>query len=259
MIQLRTLGGLDLLDLDENRQVRSVLVQPKRLALLVYLALAGDRGFRRRDAVVGLFWPELDAEHARGSLRQALRFLRGQLSPDVLINRGEEEVGVNRERVSCDAVTFERACEASDWKAALDLYRGDLLAGVFIGDISPEFEHWLDEERGRLRRRASLVAWSAVDDAERRGDLVAAAPLARRGVELTPDDEASVRRLMRILDRKGDRAGALSVYESFRLRLATEFQAVPSPETEALLANIRAREVKIWESPLRGWPPGAEG
>jgi DNA-binding SARP family transcriptional activator len=259
MIQLRTLGGLDLLDLDGPRELQAVLVQPKRLALLVYLALASDRRFRRRDAVVGLFWPELDAEHARGSLRQALRFLRGELGPDVLINRGEEEVGVNREAVNCDAVAFEQACEAGDWPVAIDLYRGDLLAGVFIADISSDFEHWLEDERGRLRRRAATAAWSGVDKAEQRGDLVAAAPLARRGVELAPDDEASVRRLMRILDRKGDRAGALSAYEAFRLRLATEYQAVPSPETEALLANIRAREVKIWESPLRGWPPGAQG
>jgi DNA-binding SARP family transcriptional activator len=259
MIQLRTLGGLDLLDLDGQSDVRSVLVQPKRLALLVYLALASDRQFRRRDAVVGLFWPELDADHARGSLRQALRFLRGELGPDALINRGEEEVGVNRQSVSCDALAFEQACEAREWKAALDLYRGDLLAGVFIADISSEFEHWLEDERSRLRRRAAAAAWSAVDDAELRGDLIAAAPLARRGVELAPDDEASVRRLMRILDRRGDRAGALSAYETFRERLATEFQAVPSPETEALLASIRAREVKIWESPLRGWPPGAQG
>jgi DNA-binding SARP family transcriptional activator len=75
-------------------------------------------------------------------------------------------------------------------------------------------------------------------------------------VELAPDDEAAVRRLMRILDRKGDRAGALRAYEAFREHLAVAFQAVPSPETEALLANIRARDVRIWESPLSGWPPG---
>ena len=78
---------------------------------------------------------------------------------------------------------------------------------------------------------------------------------ARRAVELAPDDEASVRRLIRILDRKGDRAGALSAYEGFRLRLAAEYDAVPSPETEALLAAIRTRDVQIWESPLGGWPP----
>jgi DNA-binding SARP family transcriptional activator len=256
MIQLRLLGGLDLLDSDGPGELRSVLVQPKRLALLVYLALAGDRRFRRRDTVVGLFWPELDTDHARGSLRQALRFLRGELGTDALMSRGEEEVGVNRQVVRCDAAAFDQACEAGDWATALAMYRGDLLADVYITDISAEFEHWVEDERGRLRRRAAAAAWSAVGEAERTGDLVAAAPLARRGVELAPDDEASVRRLMRILDRKGDRAGALSAYEAFRQRLATEYQVVPSPETEALLANIRARDVPIWESPLRGWPPG---
>jgi DNA-binding SARP family transcriptional activator len=68
-----------------------------------------------------------------------------------------------------------------------------------------------------------------------------------------------VRRLMRILDRRGDRAGALSVYDAFRRRLVGEYGAVPSPETEALLAAIRSREVRIWESPLRGWPPTGQG
>jgi DNA-binding SARP family transcriptional activator len=91
--------------------------------------------------------------------------------------------------------------------------------------------------------------------AERVGDLVTAAPLAGRAVELSPDDEAAVRRLMRILDRRGDRAGALGAYESFRLRLAAEYAAVPSPETDALLGSIRSRKVQIWESPLSGWPP----
>ena len=256
MIQLRLLGGVDLVDPHGRGELRSVLVQPKRLALLVYLALAGDHRFRRRDTLVALFWPEQDAEHARGALRQSLRFLRGELGSDALVSRGEEDVGVSLERVQCDAAEFDRACEAGEWAAALALYRGDLLTGVHIADISAEFEHWIDGERGRLRRRAADAAWSACGDAERAGDLVAAAPLARRGVELAPDDEAAVRRLMRILDRKGDRAGALRAYEAFREHLAVAFQAVPSPETEALLANIRSRDVRIWESPLSGWPPG---
>jgi DNA-binding SARP family transcriptional activator len=255
MIQLRTLGGLDLIDPDGRGELRAILVQPKRLAILVYLALPSSSRFRRRDALVTLFWPELDAEHARGALRQALRFLRGELGPGVLISRGEEELGVNRESLRCDVLEFDLACEAADWARAVEIYRGDLLAGVFIADVSPQFEHWLEDERARLRRRAAAAAWSIVEVSERIGDLVTAAPWARRAVELSPDDEAAVRRFMRILDRKGDRAGALSAYEAFRLRLAAEYDAVPSPETEALLASIRSREVQIWESPLSGWPP----
>jgi DNA-binding SARP family transcriptional activator len=255
MIQLRTLGGLDLSEPDRRGELRAILVQPKRLAVLVYLALADPHCFRRRDRLVTLFWPELDAEHARGALRQALRFLRGELGADVLISRGEEEIGVNREALRCDITEFDLAYEAADWAHAVQIYRGDLLAGVFIADVSPEFEHWLESERGRLRRRAVAALWSIVGAAERMGDLVTAAPWARQAVELSPDDEAAVRRLMRILDRRGDRAGALSAYEAFRLRLSTEYGAVPSPETEALLVAIRSREVKIWESPLSGWPP----
>lgn len=255
MIQLRTLGGVDLTDPDSRGELRAILVQPKRLALLVYLALANSQRFRRRDVLTGLFWPELDGEHARGALRQALRFLRGELGPAVLINRGEEEVGVNPEALSCDTTAFEQACESADWGRAVELYRGDLLAGVFVVDVSSEFDHWLEGERGRLRRRAVAAAWSLVGDAERVADLGRAAPVARWAVELAPDDEASVRHLIRILDRKGDRAGALAAYEAFRVRLAAEYDAVPSPETEALLASIRKREVQIWESPLSGWPP----
>jgi DNA-binding SARP family transcriptional activator len=255
MIQLRTLGGLDLSDPDGRGNLHTVLVQPKRLALLVYLALADSQSFRRRDTLVTLFWPELDGSHARGSLRQALRFLRAELGPDVLISRGEEEIAVNHDALRCDAAEFDLACKGGDWDRAVELYRGDLLDGVFISDISPAFEHWLENERGHLRRRAAAAVWSLVGAAERVGDLVTAAPLARRAVELSPDDEAAVRRLMRILDRKGDRAGALRAYEVFRLRLAAEYDAVPSPETETLLEAIRSREVQVWESPLSGWPP----
>ena len=188
-------------------------------------------------------------------MRQALRFLRGALGPAVLVNRGEEEVGVNDEALSCDTTAFSLACEAGDWDRAVELYRGDLLAGVFVADVSSEFEHWLEGEREQFRRRAAAAVWSAVGSAERIGDLARAAPLARRGVELAPDDETSVRRLIRILDRKGDRAGALGAYEMFRRHLAAEYDSVPSPETEALLADVRKRDVKIWESPLNGWPP----
>jgi DNA-binding SARP family transcriptional activator len=259
MIQLRTLGGLDLTDPDSGGELRAVLVQPKRLALLVYLALANSHRFRRRDTLTGLFWPNVDADHARGALRQGLRFLRSELGSGVLLTRGEEEVGVNPEALTCDTITFEAACEASEWDRALELYRGDLLSGVFVADVSADFEHWLEDERARLRKRAAAAAWSLVQAAERTGDLARAAVAGRRAVKLEPDDEASVRRLIRILDRKGDRAGALSVYEWFRLRLAAEYDAVPSPETEALLAAIRSRDVQIWESPLSGWPPPGSG
>src|SRR5512137_411041 len=44
-------------------------------ALLVYLAVEADRP-HRREALIGLFWPDSSEESARHSLRQALSNLR---------------------------------------------------------------------------------------------------------------------------------------------------------------------------------------
>lgn len=93
MIELRTLGTLDLRGTD-GREFRRILQQPKRLALLVYLAVSTPRRFHRRDALLALFWPELDTDHARGALRRSLHFLRGILGDNVIVGRGEEEIGL---------------------------------------------------------------------------------------------------------------------------------------------------------------------
>src|SRR2546429_348307 len=66
MIELRMLGRLSLTGAD-GREVRGLLGQPRRLALLAYLAAASPQGFHRRDTLLALFWPELDQEHARAA------------------------------------------------------------------------------------------------------------------------------------------------------------------------------------------------
>src|SRR5438128_10018001 len=126
MIRLRTLGAVDLKD-SEGRELRPLLTQPKRLALLTYLALAGSSGFRRRDTVVALFWPELDEEHARGSLRQALRFLRRSLGEGIIVSRGEEEIGVDRGVLRWDASAVMEACGAGEAPEGLDALAVDVL------------------------------------------------------------------------------------------------------------------------------------
>jgi len=50
-----------------------------------------------------------------------------------------------------------------------------------------------------------------------------------------------VRRLIALLDRQGDRAGALEAYEAFARRVAAEYDAEPAAETRALVAAVRAR------------------
>src|SRR5262245_20691734 len=102
------------------------------MALLAFLALASARGFVRRDILVAMFWPDLDDEHARGALSQALRFLRRELGDDALSRRGEEEIAMDLSRVTCDVDAFERAHQDGDHLRAIELYAGEFLEGLHV-------------------------------------------------------------------------------------------------------------------------------
>ena len=246
MIRFRTLGGLELSD-SQGRDLHAVLSKPKCLALLAYLASHNHHASRRRDSVVALFWPDMDAAHARGSLRQALRFLRRELGDDVLNGRSEEEIGFEPHSFECDAVTFEHACDAGRLSAAMQLYRGDFLDGFYVAGGSAELERWIEGERIRLRQLAARTAAELSQHAEREGNLAQAVEAARQTVALDHDDEKALARLIALLDRSGDRAGALSTFETFRRRLEKEYDATPSPETAARIHAIRTRQTPFAE------------
>ena len=240
MIRFRTLGGLELSD-SQGRDLHGLLSKPKRLALLAYLASHNHHASRRRDSVVALFWPDMDAAHARGSLRQALRFLRRELGDGVLNGRSEEEIGFEPHSFECDAVTFEHACDAGRLSEAMQLYRGDFLDGFYVAGGSAELERWIECERIRLRQLAARAAAELSQHAEREGNLAQAVEAARQGVALDPDDEKGLARLIALLDRSGDRAGALHEYEHFRRRLLELYNITPSPETNVCVEAIRVR------------------
>src|SRR6185312_14787927 len=74
------------------------------------------------------------------------------------------------------------------------------------------------------------------------GDPTRAIECGRRAVALSNGDERPLRRLVELLDRLGDRSGALHAYDSFARRLAVEFEVRPSAETVALVERIRAAD-----------------
>jgi len=236
VIEFRTLGTLDLRRAD-GTELHSLLAQPKRVALLAYLCIAKPRGFHRRDTLLGLFWPDADQAHARASLRNALHVLRLSLGEDAVRSRGDEEVGINFDVVWCDAISFEQQI-ALNGVDALELYRGEFFAGFFLEEV-PALERWLERERTRLRALAANASHQASVQRESEGNLTDALSFARREVELAQTDERAVRHLIRLLARAGDRAAALRTYEKFAKELATELEAEPSPETRALVEEVR--------------------
>src|ERR1700687_3685669 len=251
VIELRTLGTLDLHSA-EGRELHSLLAQPKRVALLAYLCIAQPRGFHRRDTLLGLFWPNSDQEHARTSLRKSLHILRRALGDDAILSRGDEEVAVDFELVSCDVSAFEASLKANRLEEALDRYHGDLLAGFFI-DEAPEFEQWLHSERTRLRASAARAALALSEQLEASGNIAAAVQWTRRALELSDTDERALQQLIELPTKGGDRTGGIQTSEAFARHLAAEYQTEPSAETRSLVERIRAeRETVGREAEAKG-------
>jgi DNA-binding SARP family transcriptional activator/TolB-like protein len=223
----------------EGQLVHSVLQQPRRFALLVHLALESRSGPVQRDAVLGVFWPDKSQDNARGSLNQAIHYLRRSLGPDA-IRTHADSVEVNAGVVSCDAAELLTASEEGRWAEAADLYAGELLPGYFDNVQSVEFEHWLDARRSTIRATAATCAWKRAGAEEAGGNTTGALLWARRACEWSGGDEVEVRRLMEMMDRLGDRVGVLEAFGTLS-RFLEELDATPAPATRQLLARLRAR------------------
>jgi serine/threonine-protein kinase len=237
MLELRTLGALELRRVGDSAPA-PVALQTKRLVLLAHLRSAPSAGFRRRDSVLALFWPDLDQEHARGALRQALHALRSTLGEGVIHTRAESEIGVDGSMLQWDAQQMAVALEAGQYAAALALYRGDFLDGVFVAGASPELEEWVAGERTRLRQLAARAAWGVAAAPAGRAE---AGHAVRQAVRLSGADESALRRGITSLDQQGDHAGAVALYEEFARRMARDLEAEPSTETRDLIATLRSR------------------
>ena len=230
LIRLRLLGSVDLKG-SNGEELRGIIAQPKPMAMLAYLAAATPVGYRRREELLSIFWPELDSTRGRRALSQALHVLRSDLDEGVIAARGVEELGLEPSLISSDVSDFRAAIERRDWKNALDLYHGELLSGFLISG-SPEFDQWLERERTKLKSQAIDAAWHLADE---QSDTKA----ARRAVELDPYNEEGIRRLLKFFDKTGNRAEAIKAYDDFRARMARDLESEPSKETRTLADSLR--------------------
>lgn len=235
-MELLTLGPPRLLADDGE----PVALPPKNLALLVFLVVADPGGFQRRDTLLAIFWPELDLDHARNALNQAVYQLRRSIGGGAVVSRGKEELGVASGAIACDAVELLTHLEAGEPEAALARHGGPFLEGFHLSG-APEFERWLDATRARIRSAALRAALELAERAADEEDAGKAHRWLEWARDVAPTDERVVRRLLRHLDRRGERARAIRVYEKLAARLREELRLEPSPETRALVEQIRAR------------------
>lgn len=233
MIRLHTLGTVEVRLADGTVQAE-VLAQPKRLAVLLYLAV--EPGYHRREKLIRLFWHDSDDERGRNALNKAVHFLRRHLGEDLILGRGADELSASRELLWCDVTELESP--ALPVRELLTIYRGDFADG-FPFDGSPELEHWLDGRRAQCRRLAVSAALRAAEPLSTAGNRLQAIELLTAARRWDPFDELLVRALMREQSRIGNRAAAIATYQDLSRRMQQDLEARPSAETRKLVELIR--------------------
>ena len=228
----------------------------KDRALLAILAMTpGDA--QPRDRLAGLLWSERGDHQARGSLKQTLMRLRRCLNGagDDVLAADRRSVALDRDRISVDALTFERQVREGTIESltqAMALYRGDLLDGISIHD--PAFEDWLLVERQRLRRLFEHALATLMAKALAAGDPDGAAEAARKLLLMDPLSEAAYRTLMQVHIDQAQSAQALKLYEVLRERIHRELGVKPEPATTAMVEHIRGQR-KTDSSSEQAAPP----
>ena len=241
----------------------------KHLALLAYLAVE-QRHSHSRDTLLGLLWPEAPEHAARSNLRVALADLRRLLgegdAPFLLASRHSVQFAPASDH-ALDVAAFTSLlaecaghahaapanCDAcmARLAQAVELYRGDFLAGFVLPD-SAAFEEWALVTREQLHQQALGALETLAAAHERQGDYAAQCHYARRQLALEPWREQAHRQLMRGLALSGDRGAALAQYEVCRRVLAAELGVEPEGETTALYEQIRSGQLRSAPGPDAG-------
>jgi DNA-binding SARP family transcriptional activator len=238
MLRLRTFGGLTLARGSED--LTGAVTQRRRLALLALLAVAGPAGMSR-DKLLAYLWPESDAERARHVLNQLLYAQRRQVGGDGESSElflGRKTLRLNPGVIGTDVGAFEEALAADDPARAGEIYAGPFLDGFFVKE-APEFERWVEEQRGRFARRAVEAMTAAARRADAAGDAQGGVSWWRRAGGTDPYDARLALGLLQAMVRAGDRPGALREAGRYETRLRQELGVAPDASFQLAVAAIR--------------------
>jgi DNA-binding SARP family transcriptional activator len=243
LIELRTLGTWEVRIVDGTK-TRDMRLEPKRMALLVYLAVEHRMNVVARDQLIAIFWPDLDEAAARSALRQSLHYLGSRLGSEAIAGRGTPEVGLSPDRVCCDAVEFERFLDGSEPVRALRRFSGSFLPGFYYARQSRDFEEWVETQRQWLTERAFEAALTLAEDEAVRGNTTGQTHWLKRALQLEPFREDVLRDLVDVYARTGNRATAVQTIRRFAQHLSSHYRATLSPQTGEVLKQLE-REIAV--------------
>ncbi len=226
----------------------------KTTALLAYLLRRG--GAVPRDSLMALLWPDSGDAQARASLRQTLSALRREfrLASALILAADSNAISLATGEIALDTARFERLArsdDVTDLAEAQGLCRGEFFEGV--GPVTPEFDRWVEAERGVLRAGLASVLLRLCDAHAAAGQTEEAIATALRLLALDPLQEHVHRRVMEAYRQQHRFDAALRQFETLRSVLEAELGVAPEPTTLDLV-----REVRRQRSGSGGQPTGPQ-
>ncbi len=232
----------------------------KSASLIKLLALAEGHRLHREQAMEWL-WPDLDPESAANNLHHALHVARRTLEPaapagaasrylrlwdEELVLCPEGPLWADVEAFEQAAVTARHAREPAAYRAATELYAGELLP-------RDRYEAWVEERRDELRRLYHALLLELAGLHEERKEYGPAVEALRRVAAGEPVREEAHVGLMRLYALSGQHREALLQYERLQETLREELDEEPGVVARRLYEEIRAGEFRaVPSSPSAG-------
>src|SRR5438445_11456945 len=200
----------------------------KHLAVLLYLHFEGRARSIPRDQLVDLLWPDVPPEKGRHSLSQALLASRPRLCTDALTGR-EQDVQLLAELPS--DLSALRQGEVGTMRVAEPLQGLDQCAG-------PEFAHWVDGARVRLKAQARDSLRAALQATRAKGNLSETQLVAAALFDVDPLCADAVYALAERALLGGDTVAAVRLLKDQVRRAQAELGTNPNPEIARLLRRL---------------------
>lgn len=205
---------------------------PGRQGRLLFAYLVSNRGRAlTRDELVAALW----SDGRDSGLAPLLSKLRRVVPLDGYRVALPQETWVDVEAAAAAVHRAESALTLCDFHAAW----GPSQVALFVASrpfLAGEDADWIDAERRALAdlHVRALEAYARAGLGIGGTELAAAVRAGRQLTALEPYRESGFRLLIEALDREGNRAEAIRVYDELRTRLRDDLGIAPSEQTQAV-------------------------
>ena len=247
-------------------------IQRRTLRTLLYYLAEQENRIDRSQLILAL-WPDDDELTGRRRLREILSKLRAELpDPDLLVT-GQDQIGLDRSRLSVDALLFDALFKEvspivntiprhmplperthQQIREAVDLWRAPyFMAGAQMPE-SETLDRWMSETARILERRRVMLIDRQSDHYAASGDIELAVSWLSRILDEDPYNEDWQVRYLSWLQQLNRRSEA-ATYSDFLIQQykARDEQLPARLKALANFAQNNAVEKETTENPL--WPP----